>query len=106
MTTRIGIFGGTFDPIHCGHLDLGDAAQRVLSLSTVIVIPSHVPPHRGSPMASRFHRFAMVALAISDRSTWRVSDSELSRSEFSYTASTLRGLHAEGFQPLDLYFLI
>ena len=62
---RLGILGGTFDPIHFGHLDAADAARRALQLDRVLLIPSFDPPHRpADPMASGFHRFALVALAI------------------------------------------
>ena len=77
MNRRIGVLGGTFDPIHCGHLDLGEAAQRELQLTSVLVMPSSRPPHRTAPLASGFHRFAMAALAIAGRTGWQVSDSEL-----------------------------
>ena len=63
--TRIGILGGTFDPVHAGHVDTALAAQRALALDRVLVMPSGTPPHRPSqPSASRFHRFAMAALAV------------------------------------------
>jgi nicotinate-nucleotide adenylyltransferase len=60
---RIGILGGTFDPIHCGHLDAARAARQALRLDSVLLVPSHIPPHRPvQPVASPFHRFAMTAL--------------------------------------------
>jgi nicotinate-nucleotide adenylyltransferase len=77
MSRRVGILGGTFDPIHCGHLDLGAAAQAVLGLGPLSVIPANVPPHRAPPVASGFHRFAMVALAVAGRAGWHASDLEL-----------------------------
>ncbi len=65
---RLGLLGGTFDPIHYGHLDAGDAARDALALDEVRVIPSHDPPHRpDDPLATAFHRFALVALAIDGR---------------------------------------
>ena len=65
---RIGLLGGTFDPVHCGHLDAAEAAVRALALDEIVFIPSHVPPHRpAQPRASAFHRFAMLALAIEGR---------------------------------------
>lgn len=104
---RIGILGGTFDPIHLGHLDATEAARMALHLDEVRLIPSHVPPHRsGPPMATAFHRFALVALAIEDRPQYRVSDAELGRPGPSYTADTLRALHAEGYGPSQLFFIL
>jgi nicotinate-nucleotide adenylyltransferase len=104
---RIGILGGTFDPIHFGHLDAAEAARTALHLDEIRLIPSHVPPHRsGHPRATAFHRFALVALAIEDRLEYRVSDAELCRPGPSYTADTLRTLHAEGFDASQLFFIL
>ena len=104
---RLGVLGGTFDPIHLGHLDAGDAAQRALALDEVCVIPLHDPPHRPSdPRASAFHRFALVALAIQDRPTWRLSDMELRREGHSYTFDTLRTIQAEGWRPSQIFFIL
>jgi nicotinate-nucleotide adenylyltransferase len=103
---RIGILGGTFDPIHCGHLDLGTAAQDALGLARMLVIPADVPPHRPQPVASTYHRFAMVALAVSGRSGWRASDLELQAEPPSYTSAMLRHFHERGYRPSDLFFVI
>ena len=69
---RIGLLGGTFDPIHAGHLDLAAAAERALHLTQVVLIPANVPPHRPKPLTSGFHRFAMVALAVAKESPNRI----------------------------------
>jgi nicotinate-nucleotide adenylyltransferase len=107
MSRRVGILGGTFDPIHTGHLDLGIVAQTLLTLTRVYVIPARVPPHRPQPMASSFHRFAMVALAVANRRGWRASDLELQSSgQPSYTTMTLQKLHEQGFAPSELFFII
>ena len=74
---RIGILGGTFDPIHSGHMDVAAAAQRTLGLSHVYVITASVPPHRAQPSASSFHRFAMTAIAVAGLDGWIASDVEL-----------------------------
>jgi nicotinate-nucleotide adenylyltransferase len=103
---RIGILGGTFDPIHWGHLEAAFAAETALKLMRLLVITSHVPPHRDPPRASAFHRFAMVALAASGRSGWRASDLELRLDTESYTADTLRRFHERGYAPAELYFII
>src|SRR5262250_3177685 len=103
---RTGILGGTFDPIHCGHLDVARAAQDALGLTEIVVITSNLPPHRPAPLASSYHRFAMAALAVSNRPGWRVSDVELQSPDPSYTVTTLRRFRDEGYEAEDLFFLI
>jgi len=105
MPRRIGILGGTFDPIHSGHLDLAAAAERALGLTEIVVVPAHVPPHRSAPLASAFHRFAMAAIAIAGPSAWRVSDMELREAGRSYTANTLRRFNGRGVPPSELFFI-
>lgn len=102
---RVGILGGTFDPIHLGHLEAASAAQRTLALDRVLLMPSRTPPHRSAePRASVFHRFAMAALAAAEREM-AVSDLELRREGPSYTALTLEALHRDGFTPAQLFFI-
>lgn len=104
---RIGLLGGTLDPLHVGHLDAADAARAALALDEILVVPAHDPPHRpNDPRASAFHRFAMVALAIDGRQGYRASDIELRREGPSYTARTLRDLRAAGWQPSQLFFIL
>lgn len=103
---RIGLLGGTFDPIHTGHLDLAAAAERALQLTQVILIPANVPPHRPRPLTSPFHRFAMVSLAVAGRHRWRASDLELRFESPSYTSTTLRRFLERGYEPGELFFLI
>ena len=102
---KIGILGGTFDPIHLGHLEAASAATRALSLDRLLLLPSRTPPHRSTePRASVFHRFAMAALAAAERDM-SVSDLEVRREGPSYTALTLEALHREGFAPTELFFI-
>ena len=104
---RVGVLGGTFDPIHFGHLDAGDAAQRALDLDEVLVVPSSDPPHRPfEPRANAFHRFAMVALAVDGRPGWKASDVEVSREGPSYTADTLRTLRRRGWTRSQIVFIL
>ena len=104
---RLGIFGGTFDPIHVGHLDAASAARQALALDDLLFLPSHVPPHRSAdPRATMFHRFAMVALATGDQPSSRASDIELRRTGTSYTFETLAALHAGGWTPSQLFFIL
>jgi nicotinate-nucleotide adenylyltransferase len=105
---RLGLLGGTFDPMHYGHLDAADAAFTALGLDQVRVIPAHDPPHRPSDLhASAFHRFALVALAISGKPWMHASDQELRRTGApSYTIDTLRAMHAEGWNASQLFFIL
>jgi nicotinate-nucleotide adenylyltransferase len=103
---RLGVIGGTFDPIHLGHLDAARAARRALALDAVTFVPSHVPPHRELPRVSGYHRLAMVALAIQDDPGFIVSDAELLATGPSYTARTLRGLRDAGWKRSQIFFII
>jgi nicotinate-nucleotide adenylyltransferase len=85
-----GVLGGTFDPIHLGHIAAADAAQQMLSLDRIILVPSHIPPHRTDPTtASAEDRFAMAQLAAADRPGWTASRIEIDREGPSYTYDTL-----------------
>jgi nicotinate-nucleotide adenylyltransferase len=107
MTSRrVGILGGMFDPIHNGHLDVIAAAQAALQLDEIFVVPANVPPHRAAPVASSYHRFAMVALALAGREECRATDLELREAGPSYTSDTLRRFQSQGFDPADLFFII
>ncbi len=107
MTRRLGVLGGTFDPVHFGHLDAAGAARAALGLHDLLFVPSHDPPHRPSdPHATAFHRCALVALAINGLDGYRVSDMELRRAGSSYTSDTLRALHAAGWAPAQIFFIL
>jgi nicotinate-nucleotide adenylyltransferase len=104
---RLGVFGGTFDPLHHGHLDAAAAARAALALDELLFIPAKDPPHRPQvPHATASHRFALTALAINDLDGYRISDSELLREGRSYTADTLRALQSAGWAPSQLFFVI
>jgi nicotinate-nucleotide adenylyltransferase len=103
---RIGILGGTFDPIHAGHMDAGHAAALAVGLNRLVIIPSHIPPHRPQPLASPFHRFAMVSLAVGGNAGWRGSDVELRAQSASYTSTTLGKFHERGYAAAELFFII
>jgi nicotinate-nucleotide adenylyltransferase len=103
---RLGIVGGTFDPIHAGHLAAARAAQDALALDRVRFVPAARPVHRpDSPRASGYHRLEMVRLAVADTPGWEVSDLELSREGPSYTYDTLVTIGREGLSPLQIFFI-
>lgn len=99
-----GVLGGTFDPIHLGHLRAAENAREALALDEVLFIPSGNPPHRGAPLSSSLDRFAMVALATALHPGFVPSDAEIARDGPSYTADTLARLREQG--PADALFLI
>jgi len=103
---RLGILGGTFDPVHLGHMDLADAAHRALGVTEIVMVPSNVPPHRPQPITSAYHRFAMVAFAVQERPGWRAADLELRSEAPSFTSRTLDGFHHRGYRPTELFFVI
>lgn len=99
----LGVLGGTFDPIHNGHIAAGVCAQAALGLAQVLVVPSRMPPHR-SAGASPEDRLAMVSMAAAEQQGWTGSDIELKRNGPSYTFDTLTALRATSTQ--QLFFVI
>ena len=101
---RSGILGGTFDPIHEGHLAAARVAMECAHLDRVLFIPGAQPPHRGPAVAGADQRLAMSRLAIEGEPGFEVSDVEIRRGGKSYTADTVREL--ERLYPEDELFLI
>ncbi|MEG0008499.1 MAG: nicotinate-nucleotide adenylyltransferase [Aeromonas sp.] len=95
LTAPIGLLGGTFDPIHIGHLRPAIEAQATLGLAEVRLIPNHVPPHRASPFCTSEQRLAMVRLAAAENPGFTVDERELKREQPSYTIDTLISLRTE-----------
>ncbi len=89
---KIGIFGGTFDPIHQGHLSLARSAKIQFSLDKVIFVPAFIPPHKSSKrdLTPAPYRYRMVEMALRDCPEFEISDVEFNRPEISYTVETLR----------------
>lgn len=102
----IGILGGTFDPIHDGHLRLAEELGEKLRLEEVLIVPSGTPPHRGAPAVSAEHRLAMVRLATAGNPRLKVDDRELRRAGPGYTFDTLAELRAEHGAARPLVLLI
>lgn len=101
---RIGILGGTFDPVHVGHLAAAREAMVCARLDRVLLIPSAVPPHREPATAGPQDRLEMCRLAIADQRGLEVSDIEITRGGKSYTVDTIRELRRK--HPRDELFLI
>lgn len=107
MVTRIGIFGGTFDPVHLGHLRMAEEALGALELQKAIFIPAAIPPHKpGRIIASFEHRWRMLELALEGHAGFGLSDVELRLPGKSYTVVTLRKLQEEATQPVAFHFLV
>lgn len=105
MAKRIGLLGGTFDPVHIGHLRSAVEVAQALALDELRLIPSARPPHRPQPQASAEQRLAMAELAVAGSTVLRVDDRELKRQKPSYSIDTLASLRAE-LAAEDQLFLI
>ena len=103
-TAPIGIFGGTFDPIHHGHLRLAQEALEQCGMSGICFIPSGTPPHRNAPLATAEHRLHMVRLATHGQSGFTVDEREVRRTDKCFSFDTFSALRAElgSEQPLCL----
>lgn len=103
---RIGILGGTFDPIHNGHLYLAEEAIKKLNLDKIVFIPTYLTPHKsGSKITHTEHRYNMARLAIAGRSDFELSDIEIKRKGKSYSIDTLRQLNEEYGRDAEMYFI-
>jgi nicotinate-nucleotide adenylyltransferase len=104
-TLNVGIFGGTFNPPHVGHLRLAEEVAERHGLSKVVFVPSLIPPHKSrTDLAEPHHRMAMTRRACGDNSVFEVSDLELSQPGPSFTVKTLETLQRN--RPLPLHFIM
>lgn len=103
LVAPIGVFGGTFDPVHFGHLRSALELLEQLALQRVLFIPSSIPPHRAEPTATAEQRLAMLKLALAEQHGFAVDERELERNGPSYMVDTLASLREEaGDTPLCL----
>ena len=107
-TLRLGIFGGTFDPIHHGHLVAAEAARHRLALDRVLFVPAGRPPHKPDrPIADAGHRLRMLELAIAAKTYFAISHVDLERPGPHYTTDTVQLLrHQYNLSPDECFFII
>ncbi|WP_061708340.1 nicotinate-nucleotide adenylyltransferase [Pseudenterobacter timonensis] len=106
MNTLQAIYGGTFDPVHYGHLKPVEILANLIGLQRVIIMPNNVPPHRPQPEATPAQRKYMLALAIADKPLFTLDERELKRDTPSWTSQTLAEWRAEEGPDRPLAFII
>jgi nicotinate-nucleotide adenylyltransferase len=105
-TMRLGLLGGTFDPIHYGHLMLAECCREQCRLERVFFLPAAVPPHKqGRPVTSAEHRVAMIEAALQDQASFAVSRYEVDRGGINYSVHTLEHFHQE-FPQGEFFFIM
>lgn len=107
VSLKLGILGGTFDPIHVGHLRLAEEVSGDLGLEKILLIPAAYPPHKEkAPVTSFSHRLAMTRLAASDSSIFEIEDLEGRRQGLSYSIETLKELRKRYQSNTEFYFIL
>jgi len=107
LPMRLGLFGGSFNPIHNGHLTIARQAREILTLDRILFIPTGDPPHKQhGALAPARHRYEMVRLAIGADPTFAISDIEIARQGKSYSIDTVRALRQQHGPSTALFFLI
>lgn len=101
---RIGLFGGTFDPIHLGHLRAAEEIRETLDLSSVWFVPSAIPPHKDKNITPSIHRMKMLEIAVEPNPFFGINTYELEKKTTSYTIETLR--HLTSAHPDAEFFFI
>lgn len=102
----LGILGGTFDPVHLGHIQSARELCERLDFDRIALLPCHLPPHRDMPQTPAAHRLAMARIAVAPFPRLTVDDRELARSGHSYTVDTLRELRADLGAEVSLTFVM
>jgi nicotinate-nucleotide adenylyltransferase len=104
---RIGMLGGTFDPVHQGHIEVASSVRAQLALDRVVFVPAYQPPHKKErPQANAWHRLAMLTLATQSRDDLWVSTIELETGQPAYSVDTVRRLQAMWGEAAQMYFII
>ncbi len=105
MADKIAIFGGSFNPIHNGHIRVAEYALKECGLNRIIFLPNATPPHKNNAeIISAVHRFNMVSLAIEGSKSFEISDYEMNLETPSYTINTIR--HFKKIYDADIFFII
>jgi nicotinate-nucleotide adenylyltransferase len=102
----IGFFGGTFDPVHCGHIQMALAAKNILRLDELRLLPCHQPPHRDTPQLTSQQRLLLLALAVKGVDGLSIDDRELRRDNISWTVETLKDCRKEFGDELSITLLM
>jgi len=102
---KIGLFGGTFDPIHIGHIAVAMQVKVQFNLDKIIFIPSGKPPHKAIPEASSNYRYEMVKLAVSNHDNFECSIVEINREGFSYAIDTVKHYKENKYQNDEIYYI-
>ncbi|MGA9773389.1 MAG: nicotinate-nucleotide adenylyltransferase [Blastocatellia bacterium] len=104
---RIGVYGGTFDPLHNGHLEVARAVARNFALDELLIIPAHRPPHKNSrSISDAYHRYGMAVLATLDEPRMKVSTMEIEAPERPYTFETIERLRDVYGSQASLFFVM
>ncbi|NLY43976.1 MAG: nicotinate-nucleotide adenylyltransferase [Clostridiaceae bacterium] len=106
-SVKIGIMGGTFDPIHHGHLATAEAVREALALDQVLFVPVGDPPHKeAGRIVDKRHRYAMTSLAISTNPFFKVSSVEIDREGYTYTVDTIKYFKTQYEDDTGFYFIV
>lgn len=106
-TRRLAIYGGTFDPVHNGHMTVARSVAQLFALDQVLFVPAYVPPHkRGTGISPALHRFAMLTLATGDDASFRISTIELDEPEHPYAVDTIASLQSQLGPETRLFFIM
>ena len=104
---RIALFGGTFDPVHLGHLEIGRRVAQLIEAEKVIFIPAQMAPHKiGRPVTKAIHRYAMLALATQDEPQLSISSFELDAPDRRYTVDTVEHFQRVLGDETELFFIM
>lgn len=105
---KLGVYGGTFDPIHIGHLIIADRVREILGLDKILFVPCANPPHKNNRnITPAVHRLHMLRLAIAGNACFEISEMEIERGGISYTVDTLEQLASQhAYKRAEIFYII